>query len=186
MDVLKIIKKYYKPGSKSYKSVVNHGRLVAKKAIKIAKNAKKNDPKLKIDMKFLEEAAMLHDIGVVRVHAPEIGCNGKHPYMTHGMMGKKILRKEGYPRHAEVCERHTGVGLTKADIIRQKLPLPKRDMLPRTIEEKIICIADMFYSKRPDMKNKEIPMKDIEKSLSRYGMYKVKKLRRMLKQLNYS
>jgi len=185
MDVNKLIKKYYKPGSKAYKAFMSHGNLVSKKAVSIAKNAKKKNPKLKIDMQFLKEAAMLHDIGIIRVHAPDIGCHGKHPYMMHSIIGMKILRKEGYPRHARVCETHIGVGLTRADVIKQNLPLPKKDMTPKTIEEKIICIADLFYSKRPDMKNKELKLKDIEKSLARYGRYKVRKLRCMLKEVYY-
>ena len=48
-----------------------------------------------------------------------------------------------------MCERHTGVGLTCDDIVRQGLPLPHRDMCPRSLSEQIICFADLFYSKKP-------------------------------------
>ena len=57
------------------------------------------------------------------------------------------MRKENYPRHARVCERHTGAGLTAEEIEKQNLPLPHKDFLPETIEEKLICYADKFYSK---------------------------------------
>ena len=52
---------------------------------------------------------------------------------------------------ARVCERHTGAGITKADIVQQGLPMPLRDFTPETLAEKVICYADKFYSKsRPD------------------------------------
>ena len=77
------------------------------------------------------------------------------------------MRAEGYPRHARVCERHTGAGLTKHDIISQKLPLPEEDFLPETIEEKLICYADKFYSKSHLSREKTI--EQAEKSLAKFG-----------------
>jgi uncharacterized protein len=55
---------------------------------------------------------------------------------------------------ARICERHTGSGLTADEIRSGSLPLPVRDYLPETPEEKIICLADKFYSKSGDMKEK--------------------------------
>lgn len=49
--------------------------------------------------------------------------------------------------YARVCERHTGAGLTAEDIVSQDLPLPHIDLLPETLEEKLVCYADKFYSK---------------------------------------
>ena len=55
------------------------------------------------------------------------------------------------PRHALVCERHTGTGITVSDIRDQHLPLPLRDFSPVSVEEQLICYADKFFSKsRPD------------------------------------
>ena len=77
------------------------------------------------------------------------------------------MRADGYPRHALVCERHTGTGLTVADIIAQNLPLPHRDMCPVSLEEKLVCFADKFYSKsNPD---REKPLDKVRKSVARYG-----------------
>ena len=95
----------------------------------------------------MEEAAMLHDIGIFLTHAPSLGCNGPHPYLKHGHLGCKLLEKEGLPKHALVCERHVGVGITRKDVLDHKLPLPAKDMLPLSLEEKIICYADKFFSK---------------------------------------
>ena len=56
-----------------------HSRSVADKAIAIA-NA---HPELIIDKQFVEEAAMLHDIGIFRTNAPGIQCFGTEPYICH-------------------------------------------------------------------------------------------------------
>ena len=110
---------------------------------------------------------MLHDIGVFLTHAPEIYCMGDQPYICHGVLGAELMRADGYPRHALVCERHTGTGLTVADIIAQNLPLPHRDMCPVSLEEKLVCFADKFYSKsNPD---REKPLDKVRKSVARYG-----------------
>ena len=61
--------------------------------------------------------------------------------------GAEMLRAEGLLRHALVCERHTGTGLTLDQIVQQGLPLPHQDMQPLSIEEQIICFADKFFSK---------------------------------------
>lgn len=104
-------------------------------------------PEIQADRNFVYEAAMLHDIGILHTDALGIGCNGKHPYICHGILGAEMLRKEGLPQHARVAERHTGTGLTKETIQRQGLPLPLHDFSPETIEEQIVCYADKFFSK---------------------------------------
>lgn len=119
-----------------------HSQSVARKALECA--GKHN---LDIDLNFVEEAALLHDIGIGHCNAPSISCFGHMPYICHGIEGRKMLDDLGMPRHALVCERHTGAGLTVADIIAQDLPLPHRDMLPVSLEEKLICYADKFFSK---------------------------------------
>ena len=90
---------------------------------------------------------MLHDIGIFRCDAPGIHCHGTEPYICHGPIGAELLRAEGFPRHARVCERHTGAGLSLREIEEQNLPVPHKDLLPETIEEQIICYADKFFSK---------------------------------------
>ena len=78
-----------------------------------------------------------------------------------------MLRGEGLPRHARVCERHTGAGLTRDDIVSQQLPLPQQDFLPETMEEKLVCYADKFFSKtRPD---EEKTLEQAVRSLSKFG-----------------
>lgn len=143
MMYLEIIDKYYPQDDETKRILVDHSRDVTRKALAIAAA----HPELRLDTRFIEEAAMLHDIGIRWTHAPSICCNGDEPYIRHGVIGARLLRDEGYPHHAAVCERHTGTGLTREQIERQALPLPHRDFTPQTMEEKVICYADKFFSK---------------------------------------
>ena len=118
---------------------------------------------------------MLHDIGIKFVDSPKINCFGKHKYLEHGYLGRDLLDSENLPKHALVCERHIGVGITKKEIIETKLPLPKRDMIPISIEEKIISVADLFYTKAPGFEKIKRTIDEIKKNISKHGEEKVKK-----------
>ena len=169
MVPIEIIKKYYQEGSELYKILIEHSFSVADKALFIAQKR----PELNLDIAFIYEAAMLHDIGIFNTDSADIYCYGEFPYICHGYLGSDILKKEGFPRHALVCERHTGSGLSLESIIKDDLPVPKRSMLPETLEEQIICFADKFFSKlRP---YKEKPVDKIRKNLSKHGEDSVKR-----------
>jgi uncharacterized protein len=142
---------------------------VADKALQIASNL----DGVAIDLIFLEEAALLHDIGVCRTASPKFGCHGIEPYIRHGIIGREILEHEGLPLHALVCERHIGVGLTAEDVRSQRLPLPARDMAPLSLEEKIVCFADLFYSKNPEKIGREKTIAKIRSDLAKFGDHKV-------------
>lgn len=163
MDYNKIIDKYYPEANQLRDIFFTHSTLVAKRALAICDA----HPELHLDRQFVEEAAMLHDIGIFRCDAPGICCHGMEPYLRHGLIGGEIMRSEGFPRHARVCERHTGAGLTREEIINQDLPLPHQDFLPETLEEKLVCYADKFYSKsHPD---REKTFEQAKKSIARFG-----------------
>jgi len=169
MNPLKIINKYYKSDSKAHYFLLEHSKSVTKKALQIAHHTN-----LKPDLNFIKEAAMLHDIGMFLTNAPQIGCFGDEPYICHTILGKELLEKEGFPKHALVCERHIGVGITAQDIKNKKLPLPEHDMTPISIEEKIISFADLFFSKNKKYLTKEKPISLIKKQLSVFGKDKLK------------
>lgn len=144
--------------------LVTHSESVARRALQIASQ----HPELNIDTDFVREAAMLHDVGIIRVDAPSIKCHGTEPYIRHGVCGAELLRSEGIDEsYARICERHTGAGLTLDDIVSQNLPLPHHDLQPETIEEKLICYADKFYSKSHLSREKTI--EQAEKSLAKFG-----------------
>ncbi len=156
--VEEIIDRYYTPGSRLKEILTVHSMLVARKALECAERRR-----LGIDAGFVEEAALLHDIGIIRCYAPDIRCEGELPYICHGVEGRRMLEAEGLPRHALVCERHTGAGLTVDDIISQRLPLPLRDMTPQTLEERLIC-----YAKSGDIR-REKTLDKVIKSMERHG-----------------
>ena len=163
MNYQAIIDKYYNENDELHHVLLTHSRSVADKALQIARR----HPELHADEHFLEEAAMLHDIGIIRCHAPGIHCFGTESYICHGRIGAELLREEGYPRHARVCERHTGAGLSADDISRQQLPLPAYDFLPESVEEQIICYADKFFSKTH--LDEEKTFEQARKSLMKFG-----------------
>ncbi len=167
MDPHTIIEKYYNKGSKIYRIYMSHVTDVTNKALQIAHK----HPELAIDTQFLEEAGMLHDIGIFLTRAPHIHCKGEHPYIRHGYLGRELLASEGYPKHGLVCERHTGTGLSLETILKRKLPIPHRDMRPQSMEEKIICFADKFFSKSKLGKEKSI--KKIRKNLGKHGKHQI-------------
>ena len=161
MKVLNLIHKYYAGQPELEQILLKHSEDVAQKVLEIAEA----HPEFHLDRQFLYEAAMLHDIGILYVDAPGICCHGTKPYICHGMLGAELLRNEGLPAHARVAERHTGTGLTKEEILRQSLPLPPCDFVPETLEEKIICYADKFFSKShlEEVKTPEQAMRSLEK-----------------------
>lgn len=167
MWVTKLLARYLE--NEPLEIVLEHSRHVADLALEVADRLMLPED----DLIFIEEAALLHDIGVSQVHAPDLGLHGKHPYIMHGILGRAILEREGYPLHALVCERHTGVGLTCEEIIRQGLPLPHRDMCPVSYSEQIICFADLFYSKKPGRLGERKTIAQVRKKLRPFGEEKV-------------
>ena len=163
MDALAIIDKYYPVDNELKHILLTHSRSVADKALWIADR----HPELQLDKTFLEEAALLHDIGVFLTDAPGIHCHGTHPYICHGYLGSELMRKEGFMRHALVCERHTGAGLSLQGIMAQNLPVPHREMVPVSLEEQVICFADKFFSKTHLDTEKSVER--ALKSISKYG-----------------
>ena len=148
---------------------IAHVECVTKKALAICDR----NPHLQADRDLVAAGAMLHDIGICRVFAPEIGCYGDAPYIRHGILGAEIVRQEGWDEIVPFCENHIGVGLTETDIVNQHLALPKRDMFPQTIEQKIVTFADKFFSKSQKHLTTPKSIKKIRANLVRYGVEKI-------------
>ena len=119
---------------------------------------------------------MLHDIGIFLTDAEGICCYGDKPYICHGSLGAELMRREGYERHALVCERHTGAGLSLKEIVAQQLPVPHREMVPVSMEEQVICFADKFFSKTHLDREKSV--EKARHSLERYGQEGVERFDR--------
>ncbi len=164
---IELLGRYFKAEARAL--IIAHGWAVAGLAGKVSARLALPES----ERSFIEQASLLHDIGVCRVHAPEIGAVGEHDYIMHGVLGREILEMEGFPLHALVCERHTGVGLTVEDIVSQGLPLPHRDMTPQSLPEQIICFADLFYSKKAGRIAVQKSPVNVRQKLERFGADKL-------------
>ena len=163
MNALDLIGKYYADNQPLRELLLHHSEQVTRRALAIVDR----HPELGADRDFVAEAAMLHDIGIFLTDAPAIHCYGTEPYLMHGYLGAQLMRREGLPRVARVCERHTGTGLTAEQITLRALPLPPGDYRPETVEERIICYADKFYSKSHPERERTI--EQTAKSLEKFG-----------------
>lgn len=155
------------------KVLLYHSECVRDKALALLDSLEEGALKNSICPEVVRIGSMLHDIGIRFCHAPSIHCTGSHPYLSHGVLGGELLRQYGRERnldlecYARICERHTGSGLTEEEIRRNALPLPARDFLPETPEEKLICLADKFFSKSGDMEEKSLSR--IRHSMEKFG-----------------
>ncbi len=103
--------------------LIEHMEDVARIAVKMAELCD-------ADVDLVRTASMLHDIGRSVTHGPE-----------HGYEGGVILKGLCFPESIiSIVERHVGGGLTAKGA--KELGLPERDLIPTTMEEKIVCIAD--------------------------------------------
>jgi uncharacterized protein len=101
-----------------------------------------------IDIDLTRAGALLHDVGVYRLYDAAGKLDGKN-YIRHGIVGYELLREERLPEAiCRFASHHTGVGLTRDDVITQRLPLPPADYLAETAEERLVMYADKFHSKK--------------------------------------
>ncbi len=159
----KLFQALYRDHQDAYKILLPHSQAVASFAKDIALVLDN------IDVEFIYESALYHDIGVFRTDAPKIGCYGDQPYLQHGVLGAELLREAGFNRHAVVCETHVGVAITKEEIIENSLPLPHRDMIPQSREEEIIAYADCFFNKTAKDLMKPKPFEKVLEVVSCFG-----------------
>ncbi len=161
---------------KYYKIVLKHGLAVLSKSIEIINKKELYD---KADFDLIVSGSLLHDIGSFGFM--KNFSKKQEDYITHGIIGGKILRSEGLKKEALIAERHIGAGLSKKYIIENNLPLPQKDFLPITLEEKIICYADKFHSKSGKIDNLE----SIKKEMKKFGKEPLKRFLELEKIFGY-
>jgi uncharacterized protein len=99
------------------------------------------------DLTLVRAGCLLHDIGVYRLY-DTAGRLDHANYIRHGLLGHELLRTAGFPEAiCRFASCHTGMGLSKDDVIGQRLPLPPADYLAETGEEKLVMYADKFHTK---------------------------------------
>lgn len=166
--VMTVIGTFYPENTPLRELLLRHSRQVRDKALALLAASGR-----KLDVRLVADGAMLHDIGIGSCHAPKIYCEGILPYIAHGVAGAEMLRRYGAQHgidlevFARICERHTGSGITAAEVRAQQLPIPVRDYLPETPEEKLVCLADKFFSKSGNMREKSL--EHIRKSMEKFG-----------------
>lgn len=156
----------YAPNKKTFLLVFTHCQIVKEISEQLIK-----ENNLIIHKGLVVAGSLLHDIGVYKLMNKR-GVFDESNYIRHGVEGYRILSQEGFPE--ELCliaERHTGVGISKNEVIRQKLSLPVRDYLALTLEEKIIMYADKFHSKSSHLNS----FNTYSLYIKRFGQSKVKK-----------
>ena len=86
------------------------------------------------DVELIIAGALLHDIGRAKDHT-----------IMHANTGADTAERLGLPKElVSIIRKHIGAGLDDEDA--EQLGIPKRDYIPRTIEEKIVAHADNMVS----------------------------------------
>jgi len=132
----------YAPSSEAFELVYTHCEIVCDIAEQLLSRSASS-----LNADLVRAGSLLHDIGVYRLYDAD-GRLDHSQYIRHGLLGHELLSGEGLPEEiARFCSRHTGVGLTRADVRNQRLPLPVADYLAESGEELIVMYADKFHSK---------------------------------------
>jgi uncharacterized protein len=106
--------------------------------------------RIEVDNNLIYVGAMLHDIGAYRVLDDSGDLIKGKSYLIHSVEGEDILKSEGFDENIyRFTTHHTGVGITRSDIIRQNLSLPLADYLAMTIEEELVI--NSFNSARNEL-----------------------------------
>lgn len=183
MNYLDIIHHFYPEDTPLRRLLLLHSESVRDKALALLEGSSFRDqhPSTTLNLDLIIAGSMLHDIGICATHAPGILCEGTEPYICHGTIGARMLRQlvaEGsfsaedaamLEACARICERHTGAGLTRQDILSQGLPIePAVDLLPESLEEQLVCLADKFFSKSGDPR-KEKSFEHVRRSMMKFG-----------------
>ncbi|MEV7806754.1 HD domain-containing protein [Microbispora sp. NPDC088329] len=130
------------PTEEAFALVHTHCEIVCAIALRLARSAG-----LDVDVELVRAGSLLHDVGVYRLY-DDRGRLDHAGYVRHGILGHELLRAEGLPESlGRFCSHHTGVGITREDVVRQGLPLPPGDYLAESAEEKLVMFADKFHSK---------------------------------------
>ncbi|MDK8081930.1 HD domain-containing protein [Alloscardovia omnicolens] len=127
---------------KSFALIATHCEIVARLAVILAEQSGQ------IVTNTLIEGALAHDIGTYSVLAHNQVLFQRDIYIQHGTRGYELLLSEGFDESlAQFARNHTGVGITKADCVQQKLPIEPADYMPTNAAQEIVALADKFHTK---------------------------------------
>ncbi|MBB4987391.1 HD domain-containing protein [Streptomyces nymphaeiformis] len=142
VDEIRAMHLKHSPNEEAFDLVFTHCEIVWKVAERIISLSDWG-----VDADLVRAGCLLHDIGVYRLYDAEGRIDGQN-YVRHVLLGHEILEAEGLPEElCRFCSCHTGVGLSKEDVLAQGLPLPPADYVAVTPEERLVMYADKFHSK---------------------------------------
>ncbi|MFC9730340.1 HD domain-containing protein [Streptomyces roseolus] len=141
-DEIRALHRKHAPSDAAFELVFTHCEIVAAIAEQLLSRHGRD-----ADAELVRAGCLLHDIGVYRLYDSAGRIDGAS-YVTHGVLGHRLLAEEGLPETlCRFCSCHTGVGLTQEDVLAQGLPIPPADYVPVTPEERMVMYADKFHSK---------------------------------------
>jgi uncharacterized protein len=132
----------YAPNHEAFQLVYTHCQIVCAVAEQLLAR-----PGGALDVDLVRAGSLVHDIGVYQLY-DATGTLDEKNYIRHGVLGHALLRELGFPEQlGRFCSHHTGVGISREDVLRQGLPVPAGDYLAETDEERLVMYADKFHSK---------------------------------------
>lgn len=126
-------------------AVIEHCIAVAELALEIARRHHDS-----VDEKLVFKGALLHDIGRARSHD-----------VDHGFVGGELARELRLDENVvRIIQRHVGAGITAEEA--KEVGLPCIDLMPETLEEKIVAHADNLIdgSRRTSIEDAIVNLKD--------------------------
>lgn len=129
--------------------IATHCEIVARLAVVLAEQSGEGA----LTEHTLIEGALAHDIGTYSVLAHNAFAHNqvlfqRDIYIQHGTRGYELLLANGFGEEiAAFARNHTGVGITKADCVQQKLPIEPADYMPTNAAQEIVALADKFHTK---------------------------------------
>lgn len=133
--------KKYAPSEEVFEAVYTHCRAVWRIAESLIAAQK-----LTLDRELVKAGCLLHDIGTYRLMQPTDPINAG--YVGRGVEGEQILREEGLPEAlGKIVAHHVGHGFTKELIEKTFVPLPHRDLSPKTIEERLVNYVSKLHAR---------------------------------------
>ena len=154
-DEIRALHEHYAPTPAAFENVYSHCLIVWRVAEQLLagagadgnSDANAKQGLARVDAGLVRAGCLLHDVGVYRLF-DEAGVLDSAGYMRHGVLGYELLAEAGYSEAiCRFASRHTGVGITREDVIRQELPLPPADYVAQTPEEALVMYADKFHTK---------------------------------------
>ncbi len=141
-DEIRLLHLKYAPSEDAFDFIYTHCQAVWDIAAQLIERTN-----LPVNREQVKVGCLLHDIGVYRLYTAGGEIDFKN-YIMHGILGYELLAEEGFSQAiCRFASCHTGVGLTKADILDEALPLPIEDFVATTIEERLVMYADNFHTK---------------------------------------